>query len=329
MLLSILIPVRDDRENLRRCLESLRNQKRDDCEILVCDDGSSPPLSPADMQFGDLKIQLFRREGGGPAAARNFLARKARGRYLLFLDADTAMLDGTLAEIRRVIADHPGIRAFFGSYDDEPLHTSLVSSYKNLSHHHVHQEAGSRVKTFWCGLGVVDRILFIESGGLSESYRHPSIEDVELGMRLARRNVEIFLFPHLQVKHLKKWSLRNWLFTDLFRRGIPWVRLMRSRRQWPSQLNFTWTQRLAAVSALTIAAALLMAPWLPSSLLVAVPAVGLFIFLNRDFLTLVARKKGVTKALQMIPLQFLYSMVCVLAFVIGILAPRTTPKEIG
>ena len=89
LLFSFCIPVRNDPWNLKRCLSGFRNQDLSDCEILVCDDGSTPPLSAGDFKETGVPFMLVRQVNQGPAAARNHLARLAKGTYLFFIDADT------------------------------------------------------------------------------------------------------------------------------------------------------------------------------------------------------------------------------------------------
>jgi len=271
---SILIPVKNDLKNLQRCLAALQPQDLSDCEVLIGDDGSEPPLRLADLAAEGMPLQLFRLGGHGPAVARNFLARKAQGEYLFFLDADTEANRQLLSRARRVIEEHPGIAAFFGSYDDAPAWPSWVSVYRNLLHHYVHQQSGGlEVSTFWCGCGVIRRQLYLDCGGISESYRTPSIEDLAFGARMSRQGARTRIVPDLQVKHLKRWTFGNWLYTDLFRRGIPWVRLMRARKDWTSQLNFSGSQRLAALAAVGTAVTLLAVPWRPLHFLYALVCV--------------------------------------------------------
>lgn len=329
MRFSILIPVRNDLTNLTCCLDTLGTQDLSDCEILVGDDGSEPPIAREDLPVLERPIQLFRLSGRGPAAARNALAGQAAGDYLFFLDADTQASPQLLQRARRVLAEYPGIRSFFGSYDDAPLWPSLVSVYRNLLHHHVHQQAGGReISTFWCGCGVIQRTLYLECGGLSEEYRTPSIEDLAFGTRLLDRGVLTRVVPELQVKHLKRWTLMNWLYTDLFRRGIPWVRLMRSRREWTGQLNFSPAQRLAAVAAAATAGLFVAAAWLPSLAFLALAPLLMFVYLNRSFFRLVATKRGIPSAIASVPLHLTYALICVASVVMGLLYPtlKTAPS---
>jgi len=321
MLFSILIPVRNDRENLIRCLSGFKGQDLGDCEILVCDDGSDPPLTLGEIRPLGLKVQLFRLEGRGPGAARNFLSKLAKGKFLFFLDADVEPLPSTLACARRILSEHPEIKAFFGSYDDSPYHSSLVSTYKNLFHHYIHQRSNIKVSSFWCGCGVILRRLYLECGGLSEFYQRPCIEDIELGTRLTQQGMTIHLFKQLQVKHLKRWTLSVWLYSDLFCRGIPWVRLMRSSHNWDNVLNFTWGERLSALAGLaftTSVAGSLLWSWSAALALISLAA---FVYLNYDFLSLVAAKRALTGAIAVVPLHLVYSIVCVISLVAGNLYP--------
>ena len=301
-----------------RCLTALQSQQIGDCEILICDDGSDPALDLAEVASIGPQAQLFRLEGRGPGAARNLLAHRAKGNYLFFLDADTQPGPETIESARRIIAENPGIQAFFGSYDDTPQSVSSVSLYVNLRHHHVHQKSAGRVSVFWCGCGVMLRQLYLKSAGLSESYAKASIEDTELGMRLNRQGVAIYLFPQLQVKHLKCWSFGEWLYTDLFLRGIPWVRQMRSNKDWLNELNFSWQQRLSSLTALLFFAALFAAPLWWRAAAFSPVALGAFVCLNWDFLSLVAVKRGLRRAAAMVPLHLIYSLVCIVALVVGL-----------
>jgi glycosyltransferase involved in cell wall biosynthesis len=322
-LFSICIPVRNDPANLKECLAGFQKQDLSDCEILVCDDGSSPSLSADDFQ-NTLEFRLIRQAGRGPSAARNHLARVATGTYLFFVDADTVPQPHLIEVARNLTTEDPQMAACYGAYDDEPAHRTLVSSYKNLLHHYTHLHSASgkeRVTTFWCGCGIIRRELYLESGGLSEFYDKPSIEDIELGSRLSARGVHIRIVPQLQVKHLKKWTMRNWLYTDVFRRGIPWVRLMRAKNDWASQLNFSWSQRMASFAALTFIACIPLAAASPAFALAGLMALAVFLVPNLPFFDLVRRKRGLMVSLAAIPLHMTYALVCVASVGVAFLYP--------
>ena len=86
---SIIIPVRNHPELLRRCLDSI--PRREDVEIIVVDDHSDP----REMDFGHYPgegeecVTLLRNEGqAGAGVARNLGISHATGRWILFLDSD-------------------------------------------------------------------------------------------------------------------------------------------------------------------------------------------------------------------------------------------------
>jgi len=95
-LVSILIPTRDEEDNIEACLESLQNQDYPNFEILVLDDSRSDDTFNIVQRIAaaDERISLFRSEPlpegwvGKPFGCYQ-LARKARGSWLLFVDADT------------------------------------------------------------------------------------------------------------------------------------------------------------------------------------------------------------------------------------------------
>ncbi len=95
-LISILIPARNEEENIKRCIISLTKQDYDNIEILVLDDGSTDNTSKIvkELSEKDGRIKLYKgetlKEGwGGKSYACHQLSKQARGDYLIFTDADT------------------------------------------------------------------------------------------------------------------------------------------------------------------------------------------------------------------------------------------------
>jgi chlorobactene glucosyltransferase len=95
-LVSVLIPARDEAENIVACLESLQRQDYTNFEILVLDDNSVDETADivSQMAAKDNRIQLIRgkslpEDWAGKPFACYQLAKKARGSWLLFVDADT------------------------------------------------------------------------------------------------------------------------------------------------------------------------------------------------------------------------------------------------
>lgn len=100
---SVIIPVYNRSEDLRRALQSLTTQIFKNFEVLVCDDGSNEPLENVLSEFtGLLNIRYFRLEhSGGPAKPRNLGIWEARAPRVCFLDSDDFWLPGKLIEVHR------------------------------------------------------------------------------------------------------------------------------------------------------------------------------------------------------------------------------------
>src|SRR5581483_3799439 len=184
----------------------------------------------------------------GSAAARNLAARSASGEKLIFLDADVTVHPDTLAQIAEVFNGPSPPDAVIGSYDGSPAALSLVSQFRNLLHAHVHQRSHREAQTFWTGCGAIDREWFLKLGGFDERYGGPSLEDVELGLRLHRAGGRIVLAPEIQVTHHKRWTFWSMIRTDMVRRAMPWAGLMRDYGL-PKDLNFRLRDRLACLLA--------------------------------------------------------------------------------
>ena len=173
--------------------------------------------------------------------------------------------------------------ATFGSYDAHPRASGFVSQYRNLLHHFVHQTGRSEASTFWAGCGAVRRAAFAEVGGFDAArYGNASIEDIELGYRLRRAGHRIVLDKQLLGTHLKRWTLRSMVSTDLWRRAIPWSRLIFERSEFPADLNLKGAQRLSVALTGVATAFLALGVWRPGFLLAAIVAVAAVIVLNRN-----------------------------------------------
>jgi mycofactocin glycosyltransferase len=87
-LVSIIVAARGRHMATRACVESLLalDYPGEQCEIIVVDDASEPPLAQA---LAGLPVRLLRQEHNiGQSAARNLAAAEARGELLAFIDND-------------------------------------------------------------------------------------------------------------------------------------------------------------------------------------------------------------------------------------------------
>ena len=95
-LVSILVPMRNEEENIDKCLDSLRNQNYKSYEILVIDDNSTDGTLKALNRIAreDERVRVFQgmplpKDWYGKPYALQQLAKSARGEIIIFTDADT------------------------------------------------------------------------------------------------------------------------------------------------------------------------------------------------------------------------------------------------
>ncbi len=327
MKFAVIVPVHNGGPDLALCLDAIDRSTRQPDRIVVVDDGST------DGAVRDLGVAyecVVLDDGpGGPARARNVGARRAGAVDILaFVDADVIVHDHTFASMEGILRGNPGVSALFGSYDDSPRERNIVSLYKNLLHHHTHQTGNPEARTFWAGCGAVRRDAFEAVGGFDEAYAKPSIEDIELGVRLSEKGYRIRLCPELLATHLKKWTLIGLVRTDIFARALPWSRLIVERDAFTNDLNLSLRQRVAALSALLLPGFVLLAYW-HASLAVVLSSVALatFIGLNRELFGLFLRVGGLRLALGGALLHLLYYWYSTAAYLWVRTTARVSPQR--
>jgi glycosyltransferase involved in cell wall biosynthesis len=311
--LSVVIPVLDGGDNFGRCLAALEASTRSPDEVIVVDDGSTDGSGDLARRHGARVVRL---DGPprGPAFARNRGAEAAVGDVLVFLDADVAVHPDTLARVERHLAEQPQLAALFGSYDADPPARGLVTRYKNLLHHYVHQHARREAFTFWAGCGAIRRDVLAALGGFDEGYARPAIEDIELGARLHRAGHRVWLCADVQVTHLKRWTLGSLLRSDVVDRAIPWTRLIVREGRLPADLNLDARGRLGALAAWLIVLFLGLGFWYPwawAGSLLAAAALGA---LNARLYRFMARHGGTGFAVGAAGLHTLYLLYSSLVF---------------
>lgn len=276
---SVIVPVRNDPKNLELCLRALLSSDHSEFEIIVVDDGSTDDTAQVARRHEARLLQNSQRQG--PAVARNAGAKQARYPVLLFIDADVCVQPDTMSRAVAMFQADSSLTALFGSYDESPGAPNVVSQYRNLMHHYVHQKSQEEAWTFWSGCGAIRRDVFLDLGGFDPDYGQASIEDIELGSRLRRAGHRVVIAKDLQVKHMKRWTLLSMIRCDVLQRGIPWTLLLLREGWIPDDMNLKFSQRLSALLAGGLLAALAAGSWYYRSLLL-VPLVGLLGLLALD-----------------------------------------------
>ena len=316
-LVSLIIPAYNAAATLRACLESVRPLDYPNVETIVVCDACTDDSAQVALGYGVRAINNQTREGA--AYARNVGASVAAGSIFFFVDADCILAPDAVSLAVAAIAS--GEHVVFGSYTAGTRAPGFYSQFKNLQHHFTHQQGEDLQTSFWSGCGAITRLAFEDLQGFDVSLSF--CEDVELGYALTRRGYRVRLLKTMQAEHLKRYSLRRLLRSDLMGRAIPWTRLVRAGRAELGKLNTRPGGKRSVAFTGSAWIALAAAPFEPTLAAVALAScIGGVVYLNQAFLGFVRRQQGWAVAAASAGALLAHFSVAGLGFVLGHLAPR-------
>ena len=194
---------------VRECVEAcLRlNYPEDGYEILVIDDGSTPPV-PA---FGLSKVRVIRQEPGGPATARNRGVQVARGQWIAFTDDDCRPCGDWLLRLTHALDASP--HGLIGGYTRNalPLNPFSAASQFLVDYLYLYFENRPRQQFFTSNNMAASRDRLLQINGFDESFPLPAAEDRDLCDRWVESNGTLEYQPTAVVDHLHSMSLVGFL----------------------------------------------------------------------------------------------------------------------
>jgi glycosyltransferase involved in cell wall biosynthesis len=311
-VLSVVIPAHNAAETLASALDALMltDLPRESWELVIVDDASDDDTALVASEHADRLIRLPGHRHG-PGYARNRGFEITLGDIAAFVDADVMVRPDTLRRAATLLMSNPRVDAVFGTYDAPPATTGFVSQYRNLLLHYYNRRAIGDSSTFHSGCGVIRGAVFEETGGFDEWHfaRH-QLEDLELGRRLAGLGYRIVLNPYIHATHLKRWTLRGMIVSEIVDHAVPWMRivdrLLSPARNAARSLRATKKRNIA----LTWLAAVLLGFGLPerniAALLGSMACLVLVVINNRDQLAFFRQERGLAFAIATIPMDILY-----------------------
>lgn len=88
--ISIIVPIYNVGVHLVRCIDSIVNQSYDNIEVILVNDGSTDDSGEIADSYTqkDERVHVVHKINGGVSSARNVGLEKAKGYYVMFIDAD-------------------------------------------------------------------------------------------------------------------------------------------------------------------------------------------------------------------------------------------------
>ena len=129
MLFSVIVPMYNASKSIRLCLESILRQNFDDYEVIIINDGSTDDSESICRKVtnGHDNVFLYTFENGGVGKARRRGIQRARGDFLIFLDAD----DFISPDLLNTLA---GIIEFQGDVELIRYHSNLINDDEHKNH---------------------------------------------------------------------------------------------------------------------------------------------------------------------------------------------------
>ena len=226
-------------------------------EVLICDDGSSPPLTER-VQARDLpfSVRFLRGEHAGPATARNRGIAEARGSIVAFTDDDCLPTPGWLEAIAEALAG-TGAYAVHG-----PTCSSVPPIDPFVHSVHIDRSHGVATANF-----AVRKTELVAVNGFDETFGAPYFEDEDLSRRLQDQFGPIAWSEDMRVDH----PPRAGTVKGAWRAAGYWHWMPYMQRQHPG----AWDGAIAHVRKRALAKAALVALGL-SPLLGAPASLGIF-----------------------------------------------------
>ncbi len=128
VFISIVVPVYKVEKYLHQCVDSILNQTFYDFELILVNDGS-PDNSPAicdEYASKDKRVTVIHQKNGGQTAARNAGLKRARGKYVFFVDSDDWLELNALEIACKSAIDNDADIVTFDSYFNYSFHQSPV-----------------------------------------------------------------------------------------------------------------------------------------------------------------------------------------------------------
>ena len=89
-LVSIIIPIYNSEKYLKKCIDSILEQKYNNLEIILINDGSTDNSGKIcdRLAIEDKRIKVIHKLNEGVSIARNKGLEMAKGEYIFFIDSD-------------------------------------------------------------------------------------------------------------------------------------------------------------------------------------------------------------------------------------------------
>ena len=220
VFISVVVAVRNERQHIQKCIDSLFRQDHDSYEVIVVDgmsdDGTYELLQELQK---DHDFKLLRNEKKNAAAGRNIGIKEARGEAIAFIDGDAVAAEDWLKNIKRAFEESgaaavggPDLVPADSGYKERVIAYVMTSPLArggklNPSTQHTMMDKKRYVEHIpTCNL-CIKKEIFEKVGLFDENFVKG--QDLELNFRIRSAGYRIFYSPSIKVVHYRKRHIRH------------------------------------------------------------------------------------------------------------------------
>lgn len=233
-ILSIIILSYNTKDLIIKCLESIADKykkqlEENKFEIIVFDNASTDDsvlaISNLKSQLRSNRSQIVNikltqnKENLGFAKGNNLAAKEAEGKYLLFLNSDTEVLDEGLVQMTNFLEDHKEVGVLGAKLiNEDKTEQKSAGKFYNLLNSFLMLFGGERLGLLrfspkketvvdWVSGAamMVRKDLFERLGGFEERL-FMYIEDMEFCFRVKKDKQKVFFYPYAKIVHKERKS---------------------------------------------------------------------------------------------------------------------------
>jgi len=330
-MISIVIPTYNSERFMPALLDSVFKTWVEDMEVIIVDDCSTDNTVQIARNYLGIElhrpVKLIQSEiNSGPAKARNIGVRTAKGKIILFLDADVIVMDGTIQEVKDYFERNPSANCVIGVCATEPLNKGFVPRYMAMFEFiHLIGTRDNKVSVFAPRCGAIKKDFFEKIGGYNESYRGADVEDFELARRINKVDC-IILNQKIRVKHQFanfKQAVRNY-----FKRTVMWVHLFFREKRLDNAGPSKPSNGIAAICAFLSFISLFFIPFINRAKYVSLSLLIVFLLSNMKWWNFMRKEAGFWFSAKALLLNYILGIDIVIAAIYGVIIYPFSKKEI-
>lgn len=190
---SIVIPAYNEEENIKQCLDSVKNSDypQNRIETIVVDDGSDDKTQ--EFVKGYKGVKLFKQNHLGKTEALNLGVKKAKHNFVVTIDADTIVEKDFLKEIIKPFSDET-IGAATGNSKVQNRNT-VLGSFQNVEYHFNNLIRHSFSNVFNNGIWFFGALACYRKNALKKTgfFKKDSLaEDVDIALEIKKSGYKVF-----------------------------------------------------------------------------------------------------------------------------------------